>query len=195
MKAANILADHRQHAAHPHQPPVRPDANVWIKSERANPGASIKDRIALAMVEDGRGKRASSARAARSSSPRPATPASASRWSRRSRATSCILVMPDSMSVERRRLMLAYGAQLVLTPRPKGMKGSIAKANEILAATPGGMDAAAVREPRERRGAHAHDREGDPRRFPEGLDALITGVGTGGHITGCARVLKKHGRS
>jgi cysteine synthase A len=102
-----------------------------------------------------------------------------------------ILVMPDSMSVERRRLILAYGAKLVLTPRAEGMKGSIAKAKEIVAATPGSwmpqqFENAANVEVHAR--TTAREILAD---FPEGLDALITGVGTGGHITGCARVLKK----
>ena len=96
------------------------------------------------------------------------------------------------MSVERRRLMLAYGASFELTPREKGMKGAIERAKELLARYPGRLDAAAVRES----GEHRRPREARPRRrssrtFREGLDYLITGVGTGGHITGCARVLKK----
>jgi len=98
--------------------------------------------------------------------------------------------MPDSMSVERRRLMIAYGAQLVLTPRAEGIKGSIAKANEILAATPGGWIPQQFENPAN---IEVHVRTTAKEilaDFPEGLDALITGVGTGGHLTGCARVLK-----
>jgi cysteine synthase len=102
-----------------------------------------------------------------------------------------VLVMPDSMSVERRRLMLAYGASFDLTPREKGMKGSIARAQEIVAATPGAWMPQQFENPAN---VEVHERTTAQeilKDFPEGLDALITGVGTGGHITGCARVLKK----
>jgi cysteine synthase A len=98
--------------------------------------------------------------------------------------------MPDSMSVERRRLMLAYGARFVLTPREKGMKGSIARAHELAAETPGAWVPQQFENPAN---IDAHVRTSAPeilRDFPDGLDALITGVGTGGHLTGCARVLK-----
>src|SRR3989337_2370594 len=136
-------------------------AEVWIKSERANPGASIKDRIALAMIEP----------AEASGQLKPGgtivEPTSANTGIGLAMVAAVkgyklILVMPDSMSVERRRLMLAYGATFDLTPREKGMKGAIEPGQEILA---------------------------DFRDSP--LDALITGVGTGGHITACAEVLKK----
>jgi cysteine synthase A len=101
-----------------------------------------------------------------------------------------ILVMPDSMSVERRRLMLAYGARFELTPREKGMKGSIAKAQEIVATTAGAWMPQQFENPANV-DVHAHTTAQEVLAdFPEGLDALITGVGTGGHITGCARVLK-----
>ena len=169
--------------------------SVYVKSERANPGGSIKDRIAARDGRGGRGVGRAASRARRSSSRPPATPASAWRWSGRSRATRCVLVMPDSMSVERRRLMLAYGARFELTPREKGINGAIARAEEIVAEL-------------SRRGAGAwmpqqfdnpanidvHVRttaQEIAADFPSGVDALITGVGTGGHITGCARVLKK----
>ena len=100
--------------------------------------------------------------------------------------------MPDSMSVERRRLMLAYGAEFDLTPREKGMKGAIARAQEIVDQTPAQLDAAAVRQPGQPRSPCPHHGAGNPRRFRRSaVDALITGVGTGGHITGCAEVLKQ----
>jgi cysteine synthase A len=101
-----------------------------------------------------------------------------------------ILVMPDSMSIERRRLMLAYGASFDLTPREKGMKGAIARAQELLAATPNAWMPQQFENPANIQ-AHVHTTALEILQdFPEGLDALITGVGTGGHLTGCARVLK-----
>jgi cysteine synthase len=102
-----------------------------------------------------------------------------------------ILVMPDSMSIERRRLMLAYGATFDLTPREKGMKGSIARAQELLAQTPGGWIPQQFENPANIE-VHARTTAEEIKAdFPQGIDVLITGVGTGGHITGCARVLKK----
>ena len=164
-------------------------AQVWIKSERANPGGSIKDRIALSMVED----------AERSGALKPGgtivEPTSGNTGIGLAMVAAVkgyklVLVMPDSMSVERRRLMLAYGATFELTPREKGMKGSIARAQELVAATSGAwmpqqFENAANIEVHVR--TTAQEIAAD---FPQGLDALITGVGTGGHITGCAQVLK-----
>jgi cysteine synthase A len=163
---------------------------VWIKSERSNPGGSIKDRIALAMVEA----------AERDGHLRPGgtiiEPTSGNTGIGLAMVAAVkgyklILVMPDSMSVERRRLMLAYGATFELTPREKGMKGSIARAQELLATTPGGW---MPQQFENEANIAVHVRttaEEIARDFPEGLDALITGVGTGGHITGCAQVLKQ----
>jgi len=166
------------------------DAEVWIKSERANPGGSIKDRIALSMVEDAE-KAGKLGRGGTIIEPTSGNTGIGLAMVAAVKGYKCILVMPDSMSVERRRLMLAYGARLVLTPRAEGIKGSIAKAREILAQTPGGWipqqfeNAANVRVHME---TTAREIFGD---FPDGLDAIVTGVGTGGHITGCAKVLKK----
>jgi len=165
-------------------------AEVWVKSERANPGASIKDRIALAMIED----------AERSGKLTPdgtiVEPTSGNTGVGLAMVAAVkgyklILVMPDSMSVERRRLMLAYGATFDLTPRANGMKGAIARAEEIVAATPGSwmpqqFDNPANIEVHAR--TTAQEILADFGDTP--FDALITGVGTGGHITGCARVLK-----
>jgi cysteine synthase len=163
--------------------------HVWIKSERANPGGSIKDRIALAMVED----------AERSGTLRPGgtiiEPTSGNTGIGLAmvaavKGYALVLVMPDSMSVERRRLMLAYGAKFVLTPREKGMKGSIARAVELASETPGAWIPQQFENPAN---IDVHLRTTAPeilRDFPEGLDAIITGVGTGGHLTGCARALK-----
>ena len=166
-------------------------AEVWIKSERSNPGASIKDRIAFAMVED----------AERSGKLKPGgvivEPTSGNTGIGLAMVAAVkgyrlILVMPDSMSVERRRLMLAYGAEFELTPREKGMKGSIARAEEIIAATPNSWMPQQFENPANlevHRRTTAQEILADFRDSP--IDVLITGVGTGGHITGCAEVLKK----
>jgi cysteine synthase len=165
------------------------DANVWIKSERANPGGSIKDRIALSMIED----------AEHSGALKPGgtiiEPTSGNTGIGLAMVAAVkgyrlVLVMPDSMSVERRRLMLAYGATFELTPREKGMKGSIARAQELLASTPGGWIPQQFENPAN---IDVHVRttaQEIAADFADGIDVLITGVGTGGHITGCARVLK-----
>jgi cysteine synthase A len=163
---------------------------VWIKAERANPGGSIKDRIALAMVED----------AEKSGALKPGgtivEPTSGNTGIGLAMVAAVkgyklILVMPDSMSVERRRLMLAYGATFDLTPRAGGMKASIARAEEIVAGTSGAWMPQQFNNPAN---VEVHVRttaEEIAADFPEGIDVLITGVGTGGHITGVARVLKK----
>ena len=164
-------------------------AQVWVKSERSNPGGSIKDRIALAMVED----------AERSGVLQPGAtivePTSGNTGVGLAMVAAVkgyklVLVMPDSMSIERRRLMLAYGASFDLTPREKGMKGAIARAQELVAATPGAWMPQQFENPAN---IEVHVRTTAQEilaDFPDGLDALITGVGTGGHLSGCARVLK-----
>ncbi|MCU0923840.1 MAG: cysteine synthase A, partial [Burkholderiaceae bacterium] len=165
------------------------DATVWIKSERANPGGSIKDRIALSMVED------AEARGQLKPGGTIVEPTSGNTGIGLAMVAAVkgyklVLVMPDSMSIERRRLMLAYGASFELTPREKGMKGSIARAEEIVAATPGAWMPQQFDNPAN---IEVHVRTTAKEilaDFPEGLDALITGVGTGGHITGCAQTLK-----
>ncbi|HEX6408995.1 MAG TPA: cysteine synthase A [Sphingomicrobium sp.] len=166
-------------------------AEVWIKSERSNPGASIKDRIALSLVED----------AERSGKLKPGgtivEPTSGNTGIGLAMVAAVkgyrlILVMPDSMSIERRRLMLSYGAEFELTPREKGMKGSIARAQEIIEATPGSWMPQQFENPANlevHRRTTAQEILADFRDGPP--DALITGVGTGGHITACAEVLKK----
>ncbi|MFO1226471.1 cysteine synthase A [Roseateles sp.] len=163
---------------------------VWIKSERANPGGSIKDRIALAMIE------AAEASGQLQPGGTIIEPTSGNTGVGLAMVAAVkgyklILVMPDSMSIERRRLMLAYGASFELTPREKGMKGAIAKAQELAAATPGAwipQQFENAANPAVHARTTAQEILND---FPEGLDALITGVGTGGHITGCAEVLKQ----
>ena len=166
-----------------------PDAQVWVKSERTNPGGSIKDRIALAMVED----------AEKSGKLKPGgtiiEPTSGNTGVGLAMVAAVkgyklILVMPDSMSVERRRLMLAYGATFDLTPREKGMKGAIARAEELAAQTPGAWIPQQFDNPANVAVHEATTAQEILADFPGGLDALITGVGTGGHITGVAKVLK-----
>ncbi len=164
--------------------------NVYIKSERANPGGSIKDRIAVAMVE------AAEASGALKPGGTIIEPTSGNTGVGLAMVAAVkgyklVLVMPDSMSVERRRLMLAYGARFELTPREKGMKGSIARAEELVAQTPGSWMPQQFENPAN---IDIHVRttaEEIAADFPSGIDAMITGVGTGGHLTGCARVLKK----
>jgi cysteine synthase A len=166
-------------------------AEVWIKSERANPGGSIKDRIALAMIED----------AERSGALEPGgtiiEPTSGNTGIGLAMVAAVkgyklVLVMPESMSLERRRLMLAYGASFDLTPKEKGMKGAIERAKELIAQTenswmPQQFENEANIEVHVR--TTAQEILNDFRDSP--IDVLITGVGTGGHITGCAQVLKK----
>ena len=166
------------------------EAEVWIKSERANPGASIKDRIALAMIENAEasGKLKPGGTIVEPTSGNTGIGLAMVAAVKGYKLT---LVMPDSMSVERRRLILAFGATLVLTPRAEGMKGSIAKALEIVAATEGAwmpqqFENSANIDVHVR--TTAQEILADFADSP--IDVLITGVGTGGHITGCAQVLK-----
>jgi len=164
--------------------------NVYVKSERANPGGSIKDRIAVAMIE------AAEASGALKPGATIVEPTSGNTGVGLAMAAAvkgyrCVLVMPDSMSVERRRLMLAYGATFELTPREKGVNGAIARALEIVASTPGAWMPQQFDNPANI-DVHARTTAQEiAADFPSGIDALITGVGTGGHITGCAQVLKK----
>ena len=163
--------------------------NVFVKSERANPGGSIKDRIALSMVEAAE-RSGALAPGGTIVEPTSGNTGIGLAMVAAVKGYKLVLVMPDSMSVERRRLMLAYGATFELTPREKGMKGCIARAEEILAQTPGAWMPQQFDNPAN---VEVHVRttaEEIAADFPAGIDALITGVGTGGHITGCARVLK-----
>jgi cysteine synthase A len=189
MKAANILETIGD-TPHVRINRLFGDAEVWIKQERVNPAASIKDRIALSMVED----------AEASGKLKPGgvivEPTSGNTGIGLAMVAAVkgyrlILVMPDSMSIERRRLMLAYGAEFELTPREKGMKGSIARAREIIDSTPGSWMPQQFENPANvdvHRRTTAQEILRDFRDAP--IDVLITGVGTGGHITACAEVLK-----
>ncbi len=168
-----------------------PNSEVWVKSERTNPGGSIKDRIALAMIE------AAEASGALKPGGIVIEPTSGNTGIGLAMVAAVkgyklVLVMPDSMSIERRRLMQAYGATFDLTPRAQGMKGAIARAQELQAATPGSWIPQQFENPAN---VDIHSRTTALEilaDFPEGIDVLITGVGTGGHLTGCAEVLKKH---
>lgn len=168
-----------------------PDAEVWIKSERSNPAGSIKDRIALAMIE------AAEASGALKPGGTIIEPTSGNTGIGLAMVAAVkgyrlILVMPDSMSVERRRLMQAYGATFDLTPKAQGMKGAIARAHELAKTQ---TDAWIPQQFENPANIEVHVRttaEEILADFPDGIDVLITGVGTGGHITGCAQVLKRH---
>ena len=190
MKAANIL-ETIGNTPHIRIQRLFGDSEVWIKSERANPGGSIKDRIALSMVEE----------AERSGKLRPGgtivEPTSGNTGIGLAMVAAVkgyklILVMPESMSLERRRLMLAYGATFDLTPKEKGMKGAIERALQIVDTTPGAWMPQQFENPANitvHAEKTAQEILNDFRDSP--IDVLITGVGTGGHITGCAEVLKK----
>lgn len=167
-----------------------PDAEVWIKSERSNPGGSIKDRIALAMIE------AAEASGALKPGGTIIEPTSGNTGVGLAMVAAVkgyklILVMPESMSIERRRLMLAYGASFDLTPREKGMKGAIERAQELIAQTPGAWMPQQFENPAN---IDVHVRTTAQEILKDfadtPIDVLITGVGTGGHITGVAETLK-----
>ena len=166
-----------------------PGHEVWSKSERANPGGSIKDRIALAMVtaaeRDGRLKPGGTI-----IEPTSGNTGIGLAMVAAVRGYPLILVMPDSMSVERRRLMLAYGAKFVLTPREKGMKGAIERAQQLASETPGAWIPQQFDNPANIEVHMQTTAQEILRDFPEGLDAVITGVGTGGHISAVGLVLK-----
>jgi cysteine synthase A len=166
------------------------DHEVWIKLEKNNPGASIKDRIGLAMIEDaektGRLKKGNVIIEPTSGNTGIGLALVAA-----VKGYKIILVMPDSMSIERRKLMSAYGAEFVLTPREKGMKGAIEKAQELAAETPGSWVPQQFDNPANSEVHRKTTALEILKDFPEGLDYIITGVGTGGHITGVAEVLKK----
>jgi len=180
-----------------HTPHVRlhrlfdPRVEVWMKLERANPGGSIKDRIALAMIEDAE-QRGVLTKDSVIIEPTSGNTGIGLAMVAAVKGYTLLLVMPESMSIERRKLMAAYGATFDLTPREKGMKGAIERAKELVASTPNAwMPQQFDNEANIRVHATTTAREilAD---FPDGVDYLITGVGTGGHITACSEVLKQH---
>ncbi len=175
MKANSIL-DTIGNTPHIRVAKLFPDAEVWVKSERSNPGGSIKDRIGLAIVEPTSGNTGIGLAMAAAV-----------------KGYKLVLVMPESMSLERRRLMLAYGATFDLTPREKGMKGAIERAIELVETTPGAW---MPQQFENEANIDVHVRTTGPEILADfkdtPIDVLITGVGTGGHITGCAHFLKAH---
>ncbi|MFN5779911.1 MAG: PLP-dependent cysteine synthase family protein, partial [Novosphingobium sp.] len=189
MKADSVLAT-IGNTPHIRLSRMFPNHEVWIKSERSNPGGSIKDRIGLAMIE------AAEADGSLNPGGTIIEPTSGNTGIGLAMAAAVkgyklVLVMPESMSLERRRLMLAYGATFDLTPREKGMKGAIERAHELIASTPNSWMPQQFENPANI-AVHvrttAQEILADFADTP--IDALITGVGTGGHLTGCAEVLK-----
>ncbi len=191
MKADSILAT-IGNTPHVRLSRLFPDHEVWVKSERTNPGGSIKDRIALAMIEaaeaDGSLKPGGTI-----VEPTSGNTGIGLAMVAAVKGYKLVLVMPESMSIERRRLMLAYGATFDLTPREKGMKGAIERAKELVAETPGAWMPQQFDNPAN---VAVHVRTTAQEILADfadsPIDVLITGVGTGGHLTGCAEELKKH---
>ncbi len=191
MKAQSILAS-IGNTPHIRLARLFPDHEVWVKSERGNPGGSIKDRIALAMVEaaeaDGSLKLGGTI-----IEPTSGNTGIGLAMVAAVKGYRLVLVMPESMSIERRRLMLAYGASFDLTPREKGMKGALERASELLAQTPGSWMPQQFENPANvaiHARTTAQEILADFADTP--IDVLITGVGTGGHLTGCAEELKRN---
>lgn len=190
MKANNILAT-IGNTPHVRINKLYPaDVEVWTKLERANPGGSIKDRIALSMIEDAEAKGILKEGSV-IIEPTSGNTGIGLAMVAAVKGYKLILVMPESMSIERRKLMSVYGASFELTPREKGMKGAIEKAKELVEATPNSWMPQQFDNPANIE-VHAKTTAQEViADFPEGLDYLITGVGTGGHITGVGRELKK----
>lgn len=164
--------------------------NIWMKLERNNPGGSIKDRIAYAMVKDAEEKGILS-RGSTIIEPTSGNTGIGLAMVAAVKGYKIILVMPESMSVERRNILKAYGAEIMLTPRTEGMNGSMKTAEELAAEIPGAWIPSQFDNPSN---PSVHERSTAREileDFPQGIDYLVTGVGTGGHITGVARVLKK----
>jgi cysteine synthase len=190
MKADNVLAT-IGNTPHIRLARLFPDHEVWVKSERANPGGSIKDRIALAMVEAAE-EQGQLREGGTIIEPTSGNTGIGLAMVAAVKGYKLILVMPESMSLERRRLMLAYGASFDLTPKELGMKGALARAQELLDRTEGGWMPQQFENPANVE-VHAHTTAQEILRdFTDTPPALlITGVGTGGHLTACAEELKK----
>ena len=190
MKANSIL-ETIGNSAHIRLQRMFGDAEVWIKSERSNPGGSIKDRIGLAMIEAAE-KDGSLKPGGTIIEPTSGNTGVGLAMVAAVKGYKLVLVMPESMSVERRRLMLAYGATFDLTPREKGMKGAIERAIELIESTPNSWMPQQFENPAN---VDVHVRTTGPEILADfkdsPIDVLITGVGTGGHITGCAKFLKE----
>ena len=190
MKASSIL-ETIGNTAHIRLQRIFGDAEVWIKSERSNPGGSIKDRIGLAMIEAAE-KDGSLKPGGTIIEPTSGNTGVGLAMVAAVKGYKLVLVMPESMSIERRRLMLAYGASFDLTPREKGMKGAIERAIELVEKTPNSWMPQQFENPAN---VAVHVQTTGPEILADfkdtPIDVLITGVGTGGHITGCAEFLKK----
>ena len=167
-----------------------PRVTVWAKQEKANPGGSIKDRIGLAMIEDAERRGVIAPGKTTIVEPTSGNTGIGLALVCAVKGYRLILTMPESMSVERRKLMAAYGAELELTPRELGTKGAISRAIELAAETPDSWVPMQFDNPANPAIHRATTAEEIARDFPDGLDYLVTGVGTGGHITGVAEVLK-----
>jgi cysteine synthase len=166
-----------------------PEYSVWVKLERANPGASIKDRIALSMIDDAEQKGLLK-KGSVIIEPTSGNTGIGLAMVAAVKGYRLILVMPESMSVERRKIMSSYGAEFVLTPREKGMKGAIERSRELVAETAGSWMPMQFDNEANTLIHKTTTAQEILKDFPDGLDYLITGVGTGGHITGVAEVLK-----
>jgi len=190
MSKANSILETIGNTPHVHINRLYGDkTNVWIKLEKQNPGGSIKDRIALALIEDAEKKGILKA-GTTIIEPTSGNTGIGLALVAAVKGYKLVLVMPESMSVERRRLMAAYGATFDLTPREKGMKGAIARAAELNQQIPNSWIPQQFENPAN---VEVHQRTTAAeilKDFPDGLDAIITGVGTGGHITGVAEILK-----
>ncbi len=165
-------------------------AEVWMKLERSNPGGSIKDRIALSMIEDAE-QRGLLTKESVIVEPTSGNTGIGLAMVAAVKGYKLILVMPESMSVERRTLMSTYGAEFVLTPREKGMKGAVDRAAEMVSEVPNAWMPQQFENDANTEVHRKFTAQEILSDFPEGIDYLITGVGTGGHITGCAEILKK----
>jgi cysteine synthase A len=202
MRAASIL-DTIGDTPHVRLARLFPDREVWMKLERANPGGSIKDRIARAMLDDAEARGMIAPGVTTIVEPTSGNTGIGLAMVAAVKGYRLVLCMPESMSVERRRVMLAFGARLELTPRETGMKGAIARARALMLehngadeAGPGAPLRAWIPQQFENpANIEVHVRTTAQeilRDFPEGFDVMITGVGTGGHITACSEVLKQH---
>ena len=189
MKANSIL-DTIGDTPHVRLARLFPNHEVWMKLERANPGGSIKDRIGIAMIEAAEQKGILK-RGITIIEPTSGNTGIGLAMAAVIKGYKLILVMPESMSVERRRVLAAYGATVELTPREGGIKAAIARAEELIAGTPGSWMPQQFENPANVDIHRQTTGEEILRDFPEGLDYLITGVGTGGHISGVAETLKK----
>lgn len=190
MKADSIL-DTIGRTPHVRLSRLFPDHEVWVKSERNNPGGSIKDRIGLAMIEDAE-KAGKLKPGGTIVEPTSGNTGIGLAMTAAVKGYKLVLVMPESMSIERRRLMLAYGATFDLTPKEKGMRGAIERAQELVAETDGAwMPSQFDNESNWKVHARTTAQEILEDFADNPIDVMITGVGTGGHLTGCAEVLKE----